>query len=66
MDKKEKKNISSLCDSCAYFDEIDEDGTLGCVVDLDEDELYRERQGGRFACPYYKFYNEYKSVQKQN
>jgi len=44
---------------------IDEDGTLGCTIDFDEDEMYSLRTG-KSGCPYYKFYNEYKSVQRQN
>ncbi|MGN1345494.1 MAG: DUF6472 family protein [Eubacteriales bacterium] len=52
------------CETCAYYDVVDEDGTLGCVVDVDEDEQYRFLTGG--GCPYYKFYDEYQSVRKQN
>lgn len=71
MTQKDKKNTAqgaaaTPCESCVYYDEIDEDGTLGCVVDIDEDELMRERTQPHAACPYYRFYDEYKSVQKQN
>ena len=63
--KRAKK--ATPCETCVYYDVIDEDGTLGCTIDFDEDELYSLRTGeGRGGCPYYKFYNEYKSVQKQN
>lgn len=63
---KKKKEMQVSCDSCVYYDVIDEDGTLGCVVDIDEDEMVRERTDPHSACPYYRFYDEYKSVQKQN
>jgi hypothetical protein len=63
---KKKQKKTTPCESCAYYDVIDEAGTLGCTIDVDEDELYRERQGGRGGCPYYKFYDEYKSVRRQN
>ncbi len=53
------------CESCAYYDVIDEDGALGCTVDFDEDEMY-SLVTGRSGCPYYKFYDEYKSVRRQN
>ena len=43
-----------------------ESGTMGCAIDIDEDDLCRERQSSRHACPYYRFYDEYKSVRKQN
>ena len=62
---KKKKDKPTPCESCAHFDVIDEDGTLGCTIDFDEDEMYSLRTG-KSGCPYYKFYNEYKSVQKQN
>lgn len=63
---KKKKIKSTPCESCAYYDVIDEDGTLGCTIDIDEDDAYRERADVRSVCTYYKFYDEYKSVQKQN
>ena len=68
MLKEKKKNTKkpTPCESCAYFDVIDEDGALGCTIDIDEDDAYREREDSRSSCPYYKFYDEYKSVQKQN
>ena len=61
-----KKSKATPCESCAYYDVIDESGALGCTIDIDEDDAYRERTDSRAACPYYKFYDEYKSVQKQN
>ncbi len=62
---KKRTDKTTPCETCAYYDVIDEDGTLGCTVDVDEDELYGLRTG-KNGCPYYKFYHEYKSVQKQN
>lgn len=35
-------------------------------MSLDEDEYARFVQGRTADCPYFKFYDEYKSVQKQN
>ena len=38
---------------------------MACTVPLDEDEaLHYVRPGS--ACPYFRWYDEYKSVQKQN
>ncbi len=62
---KKRAGRSTPCETCTYYDVIDEDGTLGCTVDVDEDDMYSMRTG-KAGCPYYKFYNEYKSVQKQN
>ena len=49
-----------------HYDYNDEDDMYECSVDLDEDEflsfLTKKTQG----CPYYKFYDEYKSVRRQN
>lgn len=64
--KTKKKTRSTPCETCAHFDVIYDDGTLGCTIDIDEDDAYRERSGSDNGCPYYKFYDEYKSVQKQN
>lgn len=65
-DDKAAKNSAAACETCAYYDVIDEDGTLGCTVDIDEDECFAERANPRRACPYYKFYDEYTLVRKQN
>ena len=54
------------CETCLYFDVLDETGAEGCTVDVDEDEAFRERSDPRAACPYYRFYDEYKLVRKQN
>lgn len=62
---KQKKKATP-CESCVHYDVIDETGSMGCTVDVDEDELYRERTDSRRSCPYYRFYDEYKSVRKQN
>ncbi len=57
---------SGPCETCLYYDVLDESGEMGCTVSIDEDEAYRERADSRHACPYYRFYDEYKLVQKQN
>ena len=66
MDKKKKPAAASNCESCVYYEydpDYDEDV---CTVDLDEDEYARYLSGHSASCPYYKYYDEYKSVQKQN
>lgn len=66
MKKSAKKAAVTNCESCVYYDYNEEDDMYECRVDLDEDEflsfLTKKTQG----CPYYKFYDEYKSVRKQN
>ena len=39
---------------------------MSCTVSLDEDEMLGFMLGRVNACPYYRQYDEYKSVQKQN
>ena len=60
------RNRGGPCETCLYFDVLDESGAEGCTVDVDEDEAYREYAGTEKGCPYYRFYDEYKLVQKQN
>ncbi|MBE6724761.1 MAG: hypothetical protein E7576_06125 [Ruminococcaceae bacterium] len=60
------KSRGGPCETCLYFDVLDESGAEGCTVDVDEDEAYREYAGAEKGCPYYRFYDEYKLVQKQN
>ncbi len=67
MDKKYRpKKPQVNCDTCLYFtydEEFEEDV---CTLDLDEDEMERYAQGRYKECPYYRFHDEYKTVQKQN
>lgn len=57
---------STNCESCLYFDYDEEWDMEICTLDLDEDEMERLTSGRYNACPYYRFYDEYKLVQKQN
>ena len=60
--KKQSRNTAKD-DFYDYDDELD---AYVCTVNLDEDELERFVLGRAENCPYYRFYDEYKSVQKQN
>lgn len=57
-----KKKAECACESCIYYDMENDD----CRVALDEDELLRFSFRRTGDCPYYKYYDEYKSVRKQN
>ncbi|MBQ9940493.1 MAG: hypothetical protein IJO74_03020 [Clostridia bacterium] len=61
-----KKSSLSQCETCAYYDITDPDGEMECTVSLDEDEVISLTSYEKSSCPYYKFYDEYKLVQKQN
>lgn len=55
---------ASSCESCEYYQYDEYTDSYSCSLDLDEDEAQRAYFGQR-DCHYYKFYDEYKSVQKQ-
>ena len=60
------KKIEASCDLCAYYN-IDEDtGMYVCHMDLDEDEMVNFLSGRHNSCPYFKLYDEYSIVRKQN
>ena len=56
----------SNCDTCEFYDYDEEYGENVCIMKLDEDEMVNFLTGNTNYCPYYRFYDEYKSVQKQN
>ena len=51
---------------CAYFDFDDEYDDYLCMIGMDEDEAVRFASDRHSSCPYFKFYDEYKIVRKQN
>ena len=61
MDFSKYTKGTGACDSCEYYDEEDE----CCSLSLDEDEAAEFLSGRLRECKYYKYYDEYKSVQKQ-
>ena len=62
----EKKKIAGTCETCVFYDFDEDFDAYVCLVNLDQDELARFLSGSTGSCPYYRFYDEYKSVQKQN
>lgn len=62
---KDRTVKSTPCESCEFYDQ-DEYGEYSCIMNLDEDEFASFAVGNTGACPYYRFYDEYKFVQKQN
>ena len=57
---------ATRCDDCEYYDYDEEWGAYVCNMSLDEDEMQRFLTGNNASCPYYKYYNEYAFVRKQN
>lgn len=54
----------SCCESCEFYDYDEYTGEYSCSLSLDEDEA-SGILGGRSDCHYYRYYDEYKSVNKQ-
>ena len=55
------------CEDCLYYDYADDEGDeMICTLDLDEDEMERLASGRYKGCPYYRDFDEYKRVRKQN
>ena len=52
---------------CTVIPVYDEDSeTYSCIINLDEDEAQRFMSGDSKRCSYFRFYDEYKMVKKQN
>ena len=66
MPENKEKKVVGTCETCEFYDYDEEWEEYVCSISLDEDEMidFLGRNTGR--CPYYRFYDEYKSVQKQN
>ena len=56
---------AASCESCEFYEYDDYTDSYTCNLKLDEDEMVSFLGGNTRACPYYRFYDEYKSVQKQ-
>lgn len=64
MEQKIKKSTGS-CESCVYYDYDEDYDTNFCRVNLDQDEMTHFLSGHTNTCPFYRLYDEYKSVHKQ-
>ena len=60
------KNKVSNCETCEFYDYDEYLMTYVCDMKLDQDEMLDFIHGNASYCPYYRFYDEYKSVAKQN
>ena len=53
------------CEDCEFYDYDEDVDAYVCQVSLDEDEMAAFVAGQTGRCPYYRYYDEYKSVHKQ-
>lgn len=65
MDKKKNTPAPTNCESCEFYDYDEDYGCYVCSQNLDEDEMGEFLRGNTGRCPYYRFYDEYKTVHKQ-
>lgn len=54
------------CDFCRNYVYDEESACYICLVNLDEDEMYRFLSADFTNCPYYQSEQEYDIVRKQN
>lgn len=57
--------MEAQCDTCWYYDYDEEYDEYSCMLELDEDEVYRiltDRQG---RCPYYRQGDDYTLARRQ-
>ncbi len=58
--------MKTRCEDCAYYDYDEEYEEYVCSMNFEEDEMSRFLSSNDYSCPYYRFYDEYKMVEKQN
>ena len=57
--------VTQNCESCEFYDYDEYLDAYVCSVSLDEDEMVNFLGKNTKGCPYYRYYDEYKSVHKQ-
>lgn len=58
--------MSSACEMCVYYVYNESIEDYECLVDLDEDDVYRFMSSSHTQCPYFRLDDEYGVVRKQN
>ncbi len=57
--------MDSQCDTCWYFDYDEEQDEYFCMMDLDEDEVYRFFSTPNGRCSYYRQGDDYTLARRQ-
>ena len=63
--KKNDVRQSGPCETCEFYDYDEDMDAYVCCMALDEDDLVNFLSRNTSHCPYYRYYDEYKSVHKQ-
>ncbi len=58
--------MDAVCETCEFAWVDEETGDLICDARLDEDDMARFLEGNTGRCKYYRFFDEYQMVRKQN
>lgn len=53
------------CEYCSNYEYDENYGCYICLVNLDEDEMYKFLKGSYKGCPHFSYGDEYKIVRKQ-
>lgn len=56
---------TGTCESCEFYVYDEEWEEYNCSLSLDEDEMVNFLSRNTSHCPYYRYYDEYKSVHRQ-
>lgn len=59
------KQPKANCESCEFYNYDEYTDSYGCDLSLDEDEMVDFLGRSTGECHYYRYYDEYKSVNKQ-
>lgn len=54
------------CEFCINYEYDDEFECMMCIIDMDEDEVFRLSYSPKKSCPYFRSGDEYTIVKKQN
>ena len=58
--------MKTICENCVNYVYDDENDCYVCDARLDEDEMMHFLTNQTKNCPYFRFYDEYSIVRKQN
>ena len=56
---------SKECETCWYYDYDEAFDEYYCMMDLDEDEVYRFFSAGQNRCPFYRQGDDYTLARRQ-
>ena len=57
--------VCNECETCWYYDYDEEYEEYYCMMDLDEDEVYRISTSRNNHCPYYRQGDDYTLARRQ-